>query len=129
LRDNANAKNQTWEELKKELEGLTTSLQNKDNDLRDTKGQLASLQHDLSEFEENDSQLRNRIEVLETLLAEQRRITGKSMSSRIREIEAMLAAERRKVESMSIESSINEVSVTRVTSPRVVRTTRFRKKS
>lgn len=130
LRDHSTAKNQTWEELKKELEGLTVSLQRKDDDLRNTRGQLESLQDNLHEYRENDGELRNRIEVLETLLTEQRRLTGKSMTSRIREIEAMLAAERRKVESLSIESSINEVSTYSSSTPRhIVTTARFGKKS
>lgn len=117
-------KNQTWEELKQELEGLNASLRNKDTDLRDAKGQLADLQDNLSEYEEHEGELRDRIELLESLLAEQRRLTGKSMSSRIREIEAMLSAERRKVESMSIESNISEVSSIASSTPRVVVTSR-----
>lgn len=110
LQAQASEKTQTWEELKKQLESATQSLQNKDQDLRDANNQLNDLQSNLEDYEAHDSELRNRIEVLESMLAELRLLAGKSMSSRIREIEAMLSAERRKVESLSIESSINEVS-------------------
>ena len=110
LNDHASQKSQTWDELKKELQ---------------------SAHNQLADYELNDGELRNRIDVLESLLMEQRRMAGKSMSGRIREIEAMLAAERRKVESLSIQSSISEVSNTGVATPKLVSTTKrsYKKKS
>ncbi len=120
LRDHANAKNHTWEELKKELDSLTISLRLKDTDLVHANSKLANMQDDLAEYEANDGELRNRIEVLESMLSEQRQLRGKSMSSRIREIEAMLAAERRKVESLTVESSVSEITTQSISTPRVV---------
>ncbi len=105
LKDYA-SQSQTWEELKLEL-------QNKDNELYD-------LQSNLEEYQEMDDALRNRIDVLESMLAEQRLLAGQSMSSRIREIEAMLSAERRKVESLTLQASVAEVSSAPVS--RVVKT-------
>ena len=99
-------------------------MQRKDSDLRNANTQLVDLQDNLAEYEASDSELRNRIEVLESMLAEQRMLNGKSMTSRIREIEAMLSAERRKVESMTLESNVTDV----VSTPKVI-PNRFNKKS
>ena len=99
LNDHTSEKSQTWDELKKELQ---------------------SANNQLADYQLNDSELRNRIEVLESMLQEQRRLAGQSMSNRIREIEAMLSAERRKVESLTIQSSISEVSTTSVATPKIV---------
>jgi len=62
------------------------------------------------------------------MLAEQRMLNGKSMTSRIREIEAMLSAERRKVESMTLESNVTD-AVSYTDTPKVVSPNRFTKKS
>jgi len=129
LRDHTTSKNQNWEELKRELESLTTAMQRKDNDLRNANTQLGDLQDNLAEYEATDGELRNRIDVLESMLREQRMLTGKSMSSRIREIEAMLSAERRKVETLTLESNVNEFATSSVETPKVISTNRFNKKS
>ena len=128
LREHTTAKNENWDELKKDLENLTVAMQRKDSDLRSATTQLVDLQGNLAEYEASDGELRNRIEVLESMLAEQRMLNGKSMTSRIREIEAMLSAERRKVESMTLESNITDAASYTET-PRVVSPNRFNKKS
>ena len=127
LREHTTAKNENWDELKKDLENLTVAMQRKDSDLRSATTQLVDMQGNLAEYEASDGELRDRIEVLESMLAEQRMLNGKSMTSRIREIEAMLSAERRKVESMTLESNIIDAASYTET-PKVVTPNRFSKK-
>ena len=127
LREHTTAKNENWDELKKDLENLTVAMQRKDSDLRSATTQLVDMQGNLAEYEASDGELRDRIEVLESMLAEQRMLNGKSMTSRIREIEAMLSAERRKVESMTLESNIIDAASYTET-PKVVTPNRFNKK-
>lgn len=129
LQAQASEKTQTWEELKGQLESATQSLHSKDKDLNDANNQLNNLQSNLAEYEEIDDALRNRIEVLEELLSQQRMLAGKSMNSRIREIEAMLSAERRKVESLTIESNISDVTAHKTPVTRIVKTSTVTKRS
>lgn len=86
--------------LQQELAASQEAMRGKDNDLKDALTQLGDLREKLAQMSASDADLRAKIERLEMLLAEQRKHAGRSLQSRILELEAMLDAEQRRADEL-----------------------------
>ncbi len=72
--------------------------------------ELDSLHLTLNEYRECDKALRERIEILEQMLSEERKKAGQDLLLRIMELEAMLEAERNKVDDLEELPTVVHVS-------------------
>ncbi len=86
--------------LKQDLGASQQTAQAKDAELRDALGQLGDLREKLAQMDASNADLRAQIERLEMLLAEQRKTAGRSLQSRILELETMLDAEQRRADEL-----------------------------
>ena len=87
-------------ELQNHLAASQDAAQGKDSELRDALSKLGDLREKLAQMTASDADLRSKIERLELLLADQRKTAGRSLQSRILELEAMLDAEQRRADEL-----------------------------
>ncbi len=87
-------------DLQRDLAATQEAAAGKDKDLQGALSQLGDLREKLAQMTASDAELRSKIEKLEMLLAEQRKTAGRSLQSRIVELEAMLDAEQRRADEL-----------------------------
>lgn len=87
-------------DLQRDLAASQDAMQAKDSDLNGALTQLGDLREKLAKMNASDADLRAKIERLEMLLADQRKTAGRSLQSRILELEAMLDAEQRRADEL-----------------------------
>lgn len=119
---------------KKHRDGIELSLK---NDVEATRGALAeeksarsaleaeleALHITLNEYRECDKALRERIEILEQMLSEERKKAGQDLLLRIMELETMLEAERTKVDDLEELPTVVHVSRSSAAAPKTTKTT------
>ncbi len=86
----------TEQRVDRELGSKDAEIKGKDAELKNALNQNLELQEKVAGYQTSDAELRAMIVELQTRLAEERRLAGHSLLSRIKELEAMLEAERRK---------------------------------
>jgi len=87
-------------DLQRDLAAAQSTAQSNENDLRNALAQLGDQREKLAQMNASDDDLRSQIARLELLLAEQRKTAGRSLQSRILELETMLDAEQRRADDL-----------------------------
>lgn len=87
-------------ELQNQLAASQDAAQGRENDLRDALSQSGDLREKLAKMAASEADLKLKIERLEKLLEDQRKTAGRSLQSRILELEAMLDAEQRRADEL-----------------------------
>ena len=89
-----------FKELQNQLAASQDAAQGRENDLRDALSQSGDLREKLAKMAASEADLKLKIERLEKLLEDQRKTAGRSLQSRILELEAMLDAEQRRADEL-----------------------------
>ena len=86
--------------LQRDLADAQSAAKGNDKELRDAMTQLGDQREKLARATASEDDLRSQIARLEMLLADERKTAGRSLQSRILELETMLDAEQRRAEEL-----------------------------
>lgn len=103
----------TEQQLRADLNKQADAYSVQQAELRDAVNQSLELQNTVADYQSNEAELRAMIEKLQGLLRDERKLAGKSLLTRIRELEAMLEAERRKADELKVTGDVGQVTLSK----------------